>query len=213
MVNKIKTISNKALLAKNENADTEWIDKELAGCKFKDERLGKRFKNLFSQMSSSIGETIPFACQDWANTKAAYRFFSNDRVNENEILKGHFQSTRDRFTETTGPILILQDTTDFSYKRERPHLIGSTHQLPQQVKANIRKVKGLTMCGILMHSSIAVTTNGLPLGLAAVKFWTRKKFKGTNALKKHINPTRMPIEKKRKLSLVRKFKAINRSIK
>ncbi|MCK1480661.1 hypothetical protein IVB27_39570 [Bradyrhizobium sp. 197] len=29
----------------------------------------------------------------------------------------------------------------------------------------------------------------------AVKFWTRKKFKGTAALKK-INPTRVPIEKK-----------------
>jgi len=41
-----------------------------------------------------------------------------------------------------------------------------------------------------------VTTEGLPLGLAAVKFWTRKKFKGTAALKKKINPTRVPIEKK-----------------
>jgi len=38
-------------------------------------------------------------------------------------------------------------------------------------------------CGILMHSSLAVTTDGLPLGLAAIKLWTRKKFKGTNALK------------------------------
>jgi hypothetical protein len=44
----------------------------------------------------------------------------------------------------------------------------------------------------LMHSSLAVTTAGLPLGLAAIKFWTRKHFKGTDALKRHINPTRMP---------------------
>jgi hypothetical protein len=36
----------------------------------------------------------------------------------------------------------------------------------------------------------------LPLGLAAVKFWTRNKFKGTTALKRHINPTRVPIEEK-----------------
>src|SRR5260370_20485871 len=47
-----------------------------------------------------------------------------------------------------------------------------------------------------VHSSLAVTTEGVPLGLAAVKFWTRKKFKGTAALKKKINPTRIPIEKK-----------------
>jgi hypothetical protein len=48
----------------------------------------------------------------------------------------------------------------------------------------------------LMHSSLAVTTAGLPLGLAAMKFWTRSEFKGCNALKKKINPTRVPIEKK-----------------
>jgi hypothetical protein len=41
-----------------------------------------------------------------------------------------------------------------------------------------------------------VTTDGLPLGLAAIKFWTRSKFKGTNALKREINPTRVPIEEK-----------------
>lgn len=47
-----------------------------------------------------------------------------------------------------------------------------------------------------MHSSLVVTAEGLPLGLAGVKFWTRKKFKGTAALKKKINPTRISIEKK-----------------
>lgn len=38
--------------------------------------------------------------------------------------------------------------------------------------------KPLTRCCSLMHSSLVVTTDGLPLGLAAVKFWTRKQFKG-----------------------------------
>lgn len=47
-----------------------------------------------------------------------------------------------------------------------------------------------------MHSSLVVTPRGLPLGLAAIKFWSRAKFKGTAALKRHINPTRVPIEAK-----------------
>lgn len=47
-----------------------------------------------------------------------------------------------------------------------------------------------------MHSSLALTTDGLPLGLASIKFWTRKFFKGTNALKRKINPTRIPIQEK-----------------
>ena len=32
-----------------------------------------------------------------------------------------------------------------------------------------------TVCGILMHSSLTVTPGGLPLGLAGIKLWTRKK--------------------------------------
>lgn len=47
-----------------------------------------------------------------------------------------------------------------------------------------------------MHSSLVVTEEGLPLGLAAVKFWNRDKFKGTAQLKRRINPTRVPIEAK-----------------
>jgi hypothetical protein len=57
-----------------------------------------------------------------------------------------------------------------------------------------------------MHSSLAVTTEGLPLGLTAVKFWTRKKFKGTAALKKKINPTRVPIEKKESIRWLENLK-------
>jgi hypothetical protein len=47
-----------------------------------------------------------------------------------------------------------------------------------------------------LHSSLAVTTEGLPLGLTAIQFWTRDEFKGANALKRTINPTREPIEEK-----------------
>jgi hypothetical protein len=47
-----------------------------------------------------------------------------------------------------------------------------------------------------MHSSLVVTQKGLPLGLCAIKFWSRDKFRGTAALKRHINPTRVPIERK-----------------
>ena len=129
------------------------------------------------------------AFQDWSNTKAAYRFLSNSRVSEQDILGGHFEATATRFAASEGPVLILQDTTEFNYKREQPDLIGFTSRVP--VRSTMH-----TICGILMHSSLAVTTQGVPLGMAAVKFWSRKKFKGTTALKRKINPTRVPIEEK-----------------
>ncbi|MCY1740681.1 IS4/Tn5 family transposase DNA-binding protein [Ensifer sp. SL37] len=79
-----------------------WFDEEPAGSTFADERLGKRLRQLVERLSGAMGASIPLACQDWANTKAAYRFFANDRVSEGEILAGHFQATRSRFASTPG---------------------------------------------------------------------------------------------------------------
>jgi len=76
--------------------DKAWVDQELDGAYFQDVRLGKRLRTLLGLMSNGLGQTIPLACQDWANTKAAYRFFSNARINEEEILSGHFASTQTR---------------------------------------------------------------------------------------------------------------------
>src|SRR5260370_2551061 len=53
--------------------------------------------------------------------------------------------------------------------------------------------RNMTESGLFKHP---LTEEGLPLGLAAIKFWTRDKFKGTNALKSKVNPTRVPIERK-----------------
>jgi hypothetical protein len=91
-----------------------WIDQEIEKCTVVEERLGKRFRTLLEQLSDGTGKSIPMTCQDWANTKAAYRFLSNERVNERDILAGHFQSTRERFAATDELALVLHDTTQFS---------------------------------------------------------------------------------------------------
>src|SRR5258708_2725750 len=102
----------------DESATQDWIGRELAGSQFKAERLGKRFQVLLRQLAEGAGESIPMACQDWANTKAAYRFLSNDRVNEHEILAGHFQATHARFAAAGGTALVLHDTTELTFHRE-----------------------------------------------------------------------------------------------
>jgi hypothetical protein len=143
-----------------------------------------------------MGGTIPLACQDWASTKAAYRFFSNPKVEEGGILAGHLEATKVRYAASDGPILVLQDTTEFTYQRRNPHDIGFTKSVNSGRDKNGR-LRHHTVCGILMHSSLVVTEEGLPLGLAAAKFWNRDKFKGTAQLKRKINPTRVPIEAKK----------------
>src|SRR4051794_37937405 len=179
-------------MARDANA---WIDREIAGCRFADERLSGRLRTLLARMAGAMGGSIPLACQDWAATKAAYRFFSNDRVSEGEILAGHVLSTRDRAAAGVGPLMVLHDTTEFSYRRRRPERVGQTCRV-NSGKDKQGRYRQHTVCGLLMPAGLAVTAEGLPLGLAAVKFWARKKLKGTAALKRKVNPTRVPIERK-----------------
>jgi hypothetical protein len=180
------------------------MEQESAGCAFADERLGKRFQCLLEQMAAGMDRPLLLACGDWAATKAAYRFLDNNRVGEAKILAGHFQATHARFAAVAGPILVLHDTTEFSFRRENTQAIGITRKVAKGPSDKRARPRMHTVCGILMHSSLAVTPGGLPLGLAGIKLWTRKKFKGTNALKgrgpdasKHsVNLTRIPIEEK-----------------
>jgi hypothetical protein len=169
-----------------------WIEQELAASRLPDVRLEKRLRDLVQQLADGIGRSIPFACQDWAAAKAAYRFFSNDRVSEEQILAGHFMATRERIRCTEELFLVVHDTTEFTYKREDMTAVGLVS------KGSVRKdAEGrpqyFTTCGINLHSSLALTLDGLPLGLTAVKFWSRKAFKGQKAKRKAHNA---PIEEK-----------------
>jgi Transposase DNA-binding len=166
-----------------------WVEHELAGGTFPDQRVKTRLGRLLGDLGERIGQTLPMACQDWAATKAAYRFFDNPRVDDQTILAGHFAATAARFSATTGTVLVLHDTTEFSFTRNTPDGVGYLSYVKGRHATH-------TACGLLLHSSLAVTTDGLPLGLAAVKFWSRKGFKGTNAAKRTINPTTVPIEEK-----------------
>jgi transposase-like protein len=181
------------------------LNQELGACRFEDVRVGRRFKKLVRQLARNIGQPIPLACQDWANTKAAYRFLSNRRVNESAILAGHFQATRERAIAAGGPILVLHDTTEFTFSRDSVEPIGIL-KTSFTGWAKDGRPRQHTLCGILMHSSLAVTVEGLPLGLTAIKFWTRSKFKGTNALKRSVNPTRVPIEQKESIRWLENLK-------
>jgi transposase-like protein/DDE family transposase len=173
----------------------DWSRTEAAAATFADARLHRRFAGLLRQLAAGVGASIPQACGDWAGVKAAYRFLANGRVGEADILGGHFAATAERARACRGVVLLLQDTTEFTYRRASATAIGVTKSVNSGRDAEGRW-RHHTLCGLLLHTSLAVTEDGVPLGVAAVKVWTRSKFKGTAALKRVINPTRVPIEGK-----------------
>ena len=136
--------------------------------------------------------------RDWVNTKATYRFLQRpDGSGESNfspvILLAHLR--RDFPLAVASPSWFFTETaTGCLIGTKIPHRSESSERYPPGHKGS---VQGLyTRCGILMHSSLVTTRDGLPLGLAAIKFWNRDKFYGANALKRQVNPTRVPIEKK-----------------
>ena len=175
----------------------DWIEQELAASTLPDARLEKRLRSLVEQLAKGVGRSIPFACQDWAAAKAAYRFFSNGRVSEEQILAGHFLATRERIDCGEELFLVVHDTTEFSYKREDMAAVGLVSKGSVRKDAEGRPVY-FTTCGINLHSSLALTLEGLPLGLAAVKFWSRKAFQGQKAKRKaHNAPTEEVVRARR----------------
>ncbi len=164
---------------------------------------------IVTKLASRVGESLPTACQDWANTKAAYRFFSNPNLTEGEILAGHFQSTRERFRATKGLVLVLHDTTEITYKRAEPAKVGHTRTCPRRKGCLYDKAVPKAICGILMHSSLVLTQEGLPLGFSAKKFWSRDKFQDAKALYKKKNGTRIPIEEKESYRWIENLKSSN----
>jgi hypothetical protein len=49
-----------------------WMDNEMVRCEFHDVRHVKRLRQLLELLSGRVGDTTHWACQDWANTMAAY---------------------------------------------------------------------------------------------------------------------------------------------
>jgi len=183
-----------------------WIDAEIDGAGFGDARLGERLRKLMSQLDRALGQPIPMACEDWANTKAAYRFLANGSVNEGPILAGHFGATARRADATDGLILVLQDTTEFVYQRASPEAIGFTKHV-NSGRDKDGRWRQHKLCGVLMHASLAITLDGLPLGLTAARFWTRAQFKCLLALKRKVNQTRVPIETKESMRWLENMRA------
>ena len=93
-----------------------WAGKEFATIDVGDARLGARVAMLASALIEHPASSLPDACGGWAETKAAYRLFDNERVNPDAILGAHCQATLERIAVLGDDrILIAHDTTTLNY--------------------------------------------------------------------------------------------------
>jgi hypothetical protein len=92
------------------------VRKEFQSAEFGDERLTDRLMQVGDRLGRAPAESIPNACEDWAFTKATYRFCDNERVDPGEILSAHTREQRSRVDDNE-ELLIVSDTTELVFPR------------------------------------------------------------------------------------------------
>jgi hypothetical protein len=168
-----------------------WTSKEFASIDLGDDRLNKRLVVITERFAKSPLSPINNACDDWSETKAAYRFFSNERVDYKEITRSHISATKKRCIEYA-TVLAIQDTTYCSYT-QHPKTTG----LCPVARHKGKNKDDIVSMGLVMHSTIVVGTDGLPLGIADQKIYSRpQSTEKMDAKKKKALNDRLPIENK-----------------
>ena len=99
-------------LAAVEEDTASWCEEELSGVDLGDKRLEWRVIDIATKLAAQPTASINQACEDWADTKAAYRLLANEKVTAEKILGPSQQRTRERM-KGYGLVLAVQDTTFF----------------------------------------------------------------------------------------------------
>ena len=136
-----------------------WAVAEVGAAPLGDPRRSRRLAALLSDLAVRPGDGIPAACATPAATKAAYRFLDNDAIAAETILATHTAATQARLAGEA-MILALQDTTTLDFTAHAT--LGGVGPLAHPART-----------GLLLHSVLAATTDGAPLGLLHQHVWTR----------------------------------------
>lgn len=149
-----------------------WASEELKYTALPDQRLSKRLIKVVENLARQPHASIPQASGDWANTKATYNLWKSARIEAEDIIEGHRKSTVQRASEQK-IVLAIQDTSDFNFT----HHQAKTERQGFGMTCAQKYVRGLKV-----HSLMASTTQGVPLGILEQQIWTRavKKTKNKN---------------------------------
>jgi len=171
--------------------EASWAAEEFADVSLGDKRLDARLITLCDRFSDAPESPINQACADWAETKAAYRFFQNENVDVGEILAAHRCKTAKRASKHK-TVLAVQDTSYFVYTSH-----PKTEGLGKISLKKGKNVKKIYSNGLVMHTCLAVTTEGLPLGLLDQKIFSRKLRPKKTRTGKNCRPhEHLPVEEK-----------------
>jgi hypothetical protein len=163
-----------------------WAEKEFGGAPLGDERLSDRLVNVARAKAEKPGRAFSSVAKgDWPAVKAYYRMIDQPEesaVNMPNILAPHRQQTVRRM-KGQQTVLCIQDGTDLDYTSlaecKGLGVIGTNQT-------------GALSRGLHLHSTLAVATNGIPLGVLRAQCTAPQPKSSYDPARRHA----IPIEEK-----------------
>lgn len=141
-----------------------WAEQEFGGAPLGDKRRSRRLvESARRQAEAPMRAFTAVAKDDWPAVKGHYRLIdlpADCEVTPENILKVHRERTRQRM-QAQSTVLCIQDGTDVNF---------TTHPQTEGLGVIGRNQTGAQSRGLHLHSTLAVTTDGLPLGVLRTQF-------------------------------------------
>ena len=154
-----------------------WAINELGHAELGDERRTQRLLMIATAFAQQPTAAIPQACGPGPAIQGAYRFFENDLIDSEAIREAHHQATLERVSRAP-IVLALQDTSILNYSAHpRTEGLGPIGTRRQKI------------IGLLLHSTLAVTPTGQPLGMLHTAVRARDPKAAGCAQRRHSKPT------------------------
>ena len=174
----------------------DWVEEEFGQVRLRDRRHRVRLCTVARDFYAQPGANIPQACHSRAKTKAAYRLFEHKAVKMDAILASHYHCTMERIAREKIPVVLaVQDTTSFNY---------NTHADMEGLGPINNHVDGAQ--GILLHDTMAYTTEGTAMGLVDIEVWARD----PQQFGKRATRAKRPIEQKESSKWLKSFQGAAR---
>lgn len=172
---------------------SDWTEEEFGTIEVYDKRLKERLYTVASDFFAQPGVTVPQACGgSIAKAKAAYRFFNNENINMDILLKPHVEATAERMKKHK-VVLAAQDTTtlDYSAHPEADDLGPICHRNDNRI-------------GLILHDTVAFSVDGTPLGVLDAQCWSRDPKEAGKKAKRG----QLPIEQKESFKWLKSYRAV-----
>lgn len=138
-----------------------WAMEELKDADLGDLRRNRRLIRIVEDLAAQPHASVSQASRDAAAMQGVYDFWSNPRISPETILSAHQRRSVERIS-THETVLAIQDTSELDF---------SSHRRTQ----GLGPLSNPAARGLKVHTVLAASAAGVPLGILHQKVWAREK--------------------------------------